>query len=134
MASDSRGTNSKGTVGRPFEKGASGNPGGRPKGLVRKIREETRDGEEMVEYMLRVARDEDEATKVRVEAYTWLADRGFGRPTQAEVRFSGDAMTESETVRELATRFSRDELDAMIENVQERIRRRRGDPPVENGR
>jgi hypothetical protein len=26
--------------------------------------------------MLRVARDEDEATKVRVEAYTWLADRG----------------------------------------------------------
>jgi Family of unknown function (DUF5681) len=76
MASDSRGTNSKGTVGRPFEKGASGNPGGRPKGLVRKIREETRDGEEMVEYMLRVARDEDEATKVRVEAYTWLADRG----------------------------------------------------------
>jgi hypothetical protein len=48
MASDSRGTNSKGTVGRPFEKGVSGNPGGRPKGLVRKIREETRDGEEMV--------------------------------------------------------------------------------------
>jgi hypothetical protein len=88
----------------------------------------------MVEYMLRVARDEAEGSKTRIEAYTWLSDRGFGKPTQTEVRFSGDAMTESETVRELATRFSRDELDAMIENVQERIRRRRGDPPVENGR
>ena len=54
--------------------------------------------------MLRVARDETEATKARFEAYTWLADRGFGKPTQTEVRFSGDAMTESETVRELATR------------------------------
>jgi hypothetical protein len=100
---------------------------------VRRIREETRDGEEMVEYMLRVARDESETTKARSEAYTWLADRGFGRPTQTEVRFSGDAMTESETIRELATRCSKAELDAMIEDVQERIRQKGGDPDVENG-
>jgi hypothetical protein len=124
MASDSRGTNSKGTIGRPFEKGVSGNPGGRPKVLVRKIREETRDGEEMVEYVLRVARDESETTKARIDAYTWLADRGFGKPTQTEVRFSGDGGV---TVNELATVLSREELDLMIEDVQERIRKRCGD-------
>jgi hypothetical protein len=58
----------------------SGNAGGRPKGLVRRIREETRDGEELVDYMLAVLRDEGESTKTRVEAASWLADRGFGRP------------------------------------------------------
>ena len=70
------------TVGRPFPKGVSGNPGGRPKGLVRRIREETRDGEELVDNMLRVFRAERESTKTRVEAASWLADRGFGRPQQ----------------------------------------------------
>jgi hypothetical protein len=103
----------------------------RPKGLVRKIREETRDGEEMVEYMLRVARHESETTKARIDAYTWLADRGFGRPTQTEIRFSGDGGV---TVNELATSCSREELELMIEDVRERIRRRGGDPDAENGR
>jgi hypothetical protein len=103
--------------------------GGRPKVLVRKIREETRDGEEMVEYMLRVGRDESEGTKVRIDAYTWLTDRGFGKPTQTEVRFSGDGGV---TVNELATELSREELDLMIEDVQARIAAR-GEPATDNG-
>jgi hypothetical protein len=84
----------------------------------------------MVEYMLGVARDEGEITKARMEAYTWLADRGFGKPTQTEVRFSGDGGV---AVNELATTCSREELDLMIEDVQERIRQEGGDPPAENG-
>jgi hypothetical protein len=62
-----------------------GNPGGRPKGLVRATREQTNDGEQLVRFMLRVFRGEVGGTKVRdqMEAATWLADRGFGKPVQA---------------------------------------------------
>ena len=71
--------------GRPFLKGQSGNPGGRPKGLVSAIREQTRNGEELVTFMLRVFRGEADGVRLRdrLDAATWLADRGFGKPTQA---------------------------------------------------
>lgn len=79
--------NSAGTAkcrgpGRPFPKGVSGNPGGRPRGLVAKIRLETREGEELVAFMLRVFRNAKAKDRDRMEAATWLADRGFGRPVQ----------------------------------------------------
>ena len=68
-----------------FKKGQSGNPGGRPKGLVSAIREETRDGEELVTFMLRVFRGDVPNARLRdqVDAATWLSDRGFGKPVQA---------------------------------------------------
>jgi hypothetical protein len=57
---------------------------------VRRIREETGDGEELVDYMLRVFRAEGESTKTRVEAASWLADRGFGRPQQTTLVGAAD--------------------------------------------
>jgi hypothetical protein len=49
---------------------------------VRAIRETTKDGEELVSFMLRVLRGQIRGVRVRdrLEAATWLADRGFGRP------------------------------------------------------
>jgi hypothetical protein len=71
-----------GVTGRGFFPGQSGSPGGRPKGLARYIRDQTRDGEEIAELMLGVLRGENaEATvRDRMAAATWLADRGLGRP------------------------------------------------------
>jgi hypothetical protein len=58
-----------GITGAGFLPGQSGNPGGRPKGLARKVRAEVGDnGELIVAFMLRVLRDETERTPHRLEA------------------------------------------------------------------
>jgi hypothetical protein len=52
--------------------------------LVRAIRDQTREGDELVAFVMRVFRGEIEGVRLRdrLEAATWLADRGFGKPTQ----------------------------------------------------
>lgn len=60
--------------------GVSGNPGGRPKGLSRRVRELVGDdGHAIAEFMFTVLSDETERTADRMEAAKWLADRGFGK-------------------------------------------------------
>ena len=74
-------------IGRPFAKGVSGNPGGRPKGLARYVRELVGDdGRRIADFMLNVLDDESERTETRLKAAEWLAERGFGKaPTQVEL-------------------------------------------------
>src|SRR5205085_43522 len=81
-----------------FPKASAATPGGRPKGLVTGIREQTKDGEEPMRFTLRVLRRGDAGGKAqgdRLDAATWLADRGSGRPGQAieHTGRDGEALT-----------------------------------------
>ena len=65
-----------------FQPGNSANPGGRPKGLAELVRRETKDGAELVRFMLGVLRGRKQPLRYRMEAAAWLADRGFGKVSQ----------------------------------------------------
>jgi hypothetical protein len=69
------------TSGR-YLQGISGNPGGRPVGLAGLIREATDEGTELVDFMIGLFRGEHGGDlRMRADAATWLADRGYGKPT-----------------------------------------------------
>jgi hypothetical protein len=78
---------------KPWKPGESGNPGGRPKGLMTLVREKSSDGDEIVEILLSIARgtlsvrvgdsDFPPTVKERMEAIRELLDRGWGRPTES---------------------------------------------------
>ena len=63
-----------------FIAGQSGNPGGRPLGFREQIKEITAEGSELVEVVHSVLIDANASNKERMDAATWLADRGWGKP------------------------------------------------------
>jgi hypothetical protein len=83
-AQNSDGTAAK-VVGRPFAKGTSGNPGGRPKGLSRAARELIgEDGLPIVQLWWSIASDPMRRDADRLEASRLLADRGWGKAPSFE--------------------------------------------------
>jgi hypothetical protein len=65
-----------------FEKGKSGNPGGRPKAL-REVEEVARQHTPMaIRTLATIAKDEDAPPAARVSAATTLLDRAWGKPAQ----------------------------------------------------
>jgi hypothetical protein len=68
--------------GRPFCKGVSGNPGGRPR-VLGDVQELARQkSPEAIETLSNIMHDDKAAPAARVAAANALLDRGFGKPTQ----------------------------------------------------
>jgi hypothetical protein len=68
--------------GRPFPKGISGNPGGRPK-VLGNVQELARQrSPEAIETLVTIMNNEKAPPPARVAAANALLDRGFGKPTQ----------------------------------------------------
>lgn len=95
-----------GVTGKGWRPGQSGNPSGKAKGMAAYAREVTRNGKDLVDFMVRVFRAEEviQVTRTkreadgtltpytveiqppltaRMEAADWLANRAFGKPIQA---------------------------------------------------
>lgn len=105
------GTTLGGVTGRGFTPGVSGNPGGRPKGLARRVRELVgENGEAIAAFMFELMTDPTARNADRIEAAKWLGDRGFGRPVQG-VDLSVNQVTLEDLFRGMAT----EDLEAMLE-------------------
>jgi hypothetical protein len=130
-AQNNRGTTAGGITGRGFTPGRSGNPGGRPKGLTRRVRELVGDdGTAIAEFMYSVMADEGSRTADRLEAARWLADRGFGKTPQGmEVALEAHEPVDVHAFAAFAAKYLPAKiLDELVLSVEAKIEAERSLP------
>jgi Family of unknown function (DUF5681) len=77
------------TIGRPFQKGQSGNPGGRPKEIA-EVKELAREHmPAAIKALVSIMNNTKASDAARVSAASALLDRGYGKPQQ---HISGDPL------------------------------------------
>ena len=93
-----------------FEKGVSGNPGGRPGGLGR-IREIAQQHtENAIETLVRILNSETASPSAQVAAASALLDRGYGRPEQS-VKASLNQIDLGEVLQRMSERLQKEKVD-----------------------
>ena len=100
--------------GKPFPKGCSGNPGGKPKNpkairdrqVMADVKELSRlEGPEAVRQLAAIMKDERAPHAARVSAANSLLDRGYGRPPQSvDVTANVSAVLPQERARDIIAR------------------------------
>ena len=73
----------------PFEKGKSGNPGGRPKALIEVQDLARQHSPSAIATLAKIMEDDKAPPAARIAAAQAILDRSYGRPPQA-VKISGD--------------------------------------------
>jgi hypothetical protein len=110
--------------GKPFPKGCSGNPGGKPKNpkairdrqVIADVKELSRlEGPEAVRQLAAIMKDERAPHAARVSAANSLLDRGYGRPPQSvDVTANVSAVLPQERARDIIAR----RLDSIAERIE----------------
>jgi len=118
----SRSENKSTNMGHLWKPGESGNPGGRPKGLARLVRDSTKDGKLIVEQMVKILTGKtikgawgSPAYRDILDAAKWLADRGFGH-SELTLDVNGD---EYDLKRILLVELQKHDKSREVRNIPE---------------